>query len=179
MARVKVINRRDLVVRGSAAATLSLLITRWANEAMAQDAAAAAPASPAEAQPAAAAPAAPPAPWQIELRKILGEAKPVEGKIGFEVPETAENGNTVPYSVTVESPMTPENHVRAIHILSTANPLPMVASFKLSVDSGTATVSSRMRLIKSQDVICVVERSDGTFVLGRRPVKVTIGCCGA
>lgn len=178
MARVKVINRRDLVVRGAAATALSLLITRWTSGAMAQDAAAAAT-IPAEAQPAAAAPAAPPAPWQIELRKILGEAKPVDGKIGFEVPETAENGNTVPYSVTVDSPMTLENHVRAIHILSTANPLPMVASFKLSIDSGTATVSSRMRLIKSQDVICVVERSDGTFVIGRRPIKVTIGCCGA
>lgn len=178
MARVKVINRRDLVVRGSAAATLAMLIARWSTGAVAQDAVAA-PVAPAEAQPAAAAPATPPAPWQIELRKILGEAKPVDGKIGFEVPETAENGNTVPYSVTVDSPMTPENHVRAIHILSTANPLPMVASFKLSIDTGTATVSSRMRLIKSQDVICVVERSDGTFVLGRRPIKVTIGCCGA
>lgn len=178
MARVKVINRRDLVVRGSAAATLALLIARWSTGAVAQDASAA-PVAPAETKPAAAAPAQPPAPWQIELKKILGEAKPVDGKIGFEAPETAENGNTVPYSVTVESPMTPENHVRAIHILSTANPLPMVASFKLSVDSGTATVSSRMRLIKSQDVICVVERSDGSFVLGRRAVKVTIGCCGA
>lgn len=177
MARVKVTNRRDLLVRGSAAAALSLLISRWATGAVAQDAAAAV--APSEAQAATAAPVAPPAPWQIELRKILGEAKPVEGKIGFEVPDTAENGNTVPYSVTVDSPMTTANHVRAIHILSTANPLPMVASFKLSLDSGTASVSSRMRLIKSQDVICVVERSDGTFVIGRRPVKVTIGCCGA
>lgn len=178
MARVKVINRRDLVVRGCAAVALSTVIARWSSGAVAQDAVAAAP-SPADAQPAAAAPATPPAPWQIELKKILGEAKPVEGKIGFEAPETAENGNTVPYSVTVDSPMTPDNHVRAIHILSTANPLPMVASFKLSVDSGTASVSSRMRLIKSQDVICVVERSDGTFVIGKRPIKVTIGCCGA
>lgn len=176
MPRLNVINRRDMVVCGSAAAAVSLLITRWAAAAMAQDAAG----TPPGAADAAAAKAAtpPPAPWQVELRKLLGEAKPIEGKIGFEVPETAENGNTVPYSVAVDSPMTEENHVRAIHILSTANPLPMVASFKLSVDSGTATVSSRMRLIKSQDVICLVERSDGAFVIGRRTVKVTIGCCG-
>jgi sulfur-oxidizing protein SoxY len=116
--------------------------------------------------------------WQLAVRKIMGEAKPSEGKITLELPEIAENGNTVPFSVLVESPMTEKEHVKAIHMISTANPEPTVATFGLTPLSGKAAVSSRMRLARTQDVISIAELSDGRFLMAKRSVKVTIGGCG-
>jgi sulfur-oxidizing protein SoxY len=116
--------------------------------------------------------------WELAVRKILGEAKPIDGKITVELPEIAENGNTVPFSISVDSPMTDKDHVKAIHIVATSNPQPGVATFRLSPQSGKAAVASRMRLQRTQDVITIAELSDGRFLMTRRPVKVTIGGCG-
>lgn len=116
--------------------------------------------------------------WEAAMKKIIGDAKPVEGKIVLDMPEIAENGNTVPFSVSVESPMTDAEHVKAVHILSTGNPQPAVASFHFTPASGKAAVSSRMRLAKTQDVVGLAELSDGQFAMVRRNVKVTIGGCG-
>jgi sulfur-oxidizing protein SoxY len=116
--------------------------------------------------------------WELAVRKILGEAKPIEGKITVELPEIAENGNTVPFSISVDSPMTDKDHVKAIHIVATSNPQPGVATFRLSPQSGKAMVASRMRLQRTQDVITIAELSDGRFLMARRPVKVTLGGCG-
>jgi sulfur-oxidizing protein SoxY len=117
-------------------------------------------------------------PWELAVRKILGEAKPSDGKFTIELPEIAENGNTVPFTVSVQSPMTEKEHVKAIHIIATANPQPGVATFRLTPLSGKATVSSRLRLARTQDVIGIAELSDGRFLMVKRPVKVTIGGCG-
>jgi sulfur-oxidizing protein SoxY len=116
--------------------------------------------------------------WEQAVRKILGDAKPSDGKITMELPEIAENGNTVPFTVSVDSPMTDKDHVKAIHVLATANPQPGVATFRLSPISGKATIASRMRLQRTQDVITIAELSDGRFLMAKRPVKVTIGGCG-
>jgi sulfur-oxidizing protein SoxY len=74
--------------------------------------------------------------------------------------------------------MTDKDHVKAIHVLATANPQPGVATFRLSPISGKATIASRMRLQRTQDVITIAELSDGRFLMAKRPVKVTIGGCG-
>lgn len=112
------------------------------------------------------------------LKKVMGEAKPVDGKITLDLPEIAENGNTVPFTLSVESPMTEDNYVKALHILASANPQADVASFTFTPMSGKAAASSRMRLAKTQDVVAVAELSDGKFLLAKRTVKVTIGGCG-
>jgi sulfur-oxidizing protein SoxY len=116
--------------------------------------------------------------WQQMLKNLVGDAKPVEGKVTLELPEIAENGNTVPLTVSVDSPMTPEDYVRAIHVIATENPQPGVATFRFSPLSGKASAASRMRLARTQEVIGLAELSDGRFLLGRRSVKVTIGGCG-
>jgi sulfur-oxidizing protein SoxY len=112
------------------------------------------------------------------LKTILGDAKPAEAKVNLDLPEIAENGNTVPFGVSVESPMTDQDYVKAVHVVATGNPRPEVASFSLTPLSGKASISSRMRLGKTQDVIVVAEMSDGKFYTGKRTVKVTIGGCG-
>ena len=117
--------------------------------------------------------------WEQAVKKVLGEAKPIEGKqLTLELPEIAENGNTVPFTVSVDSPMSEADNVKVIHILATANPQPGVAVFRFSPLSGKATVAGRMRLARTQDVISIAELSDGRFLMTKRNVKVTIGGCG-
>jgi sulfur-oxidizing protein SoxY len=112
------------------------------------------------------------------LKKVLGDATASESGITLEVPEIAENGNTVPFTLAVENPMTEANFVKTLHIFATGNPQVGVASYHFTPASGKAAVSSRMRLARTQDVIAVAALSDGKFLLGKRNVKVTIGGCG-
>jgi len=113
-------------------------------------------------------------------RKLLGDlvkVAPKAGKVKIDAPEIAENGNAVPVTVTVDSPMSPTDHVRAIHIIADRNPQPGVASFMLSPDNGKAEVQLRMRMAESQNVIVVAELSDGSAWTATREVKVTVGGC--
>jgi sulfur-oxidizing protein SoxY len=117
--------------------------------------------------------------WEEAVKKIAGDAKPAaDNRFTFELPEIAENGNMVPFTIGIDGPMTDKDHVRAIHVIATANPQPSVASFHFTPLSGRATVASRMRLARTQDVVGLAAMSDGRFLLTRRPVKVTIGGCG-
>ena len=117
-------------------------------------------------------------PWEALVKKILGEAKPVDGKLVIDMAEIAENGNTVPFTVGVDSPMTDKDYVKAIHLISTANPRPEVVVFRFTPATGVAKAESRMRLVGTQVVIAIAELSDGRFLMARRPVKVTVGGCG-
>lgn len=96
----------------------------------------------------------------------------------MELPEIAENGNTVPYTVRVESPMTDAQYVKAVHLLAPGNPLPQISSFFFTPQSGRAVVSSRMRLAQTQEVLVFAEMSDATFYAAKRPIRVTVGGCG-
>lgn len=116
--------------------------------------------------------------FEKALAAVLGSRTPEEGKIGMDMPEFAENGNTVPYKIEVESPMTDADYVTRLHLLSTANPQPTVATFHFTPLSGRAAVTGRMRLARSQDVVAVAETSTGALLIGTVPVKVTIGGCG-
>jgi sulfur-oxidizing protein SoxY len=117
--------------------------------------------------------------WQEALKKIVGDGQPTSSaRLTFDLPEIAENGNMVPFTVNVESPMTDKDHVKAIHILATENPQPNVASFRFTPLSGRASVASRMRLARTQEVIGLAELGDGRFFMTRRSVRVTISGCG-
>jgi sulfur-oxidizing protein SoxY len=110
--------------------------------------------------------------------KLVGNAVPLEGKISVDLPETADNGNFVPITIAIDSPMTDADHVRAIHLLSTANPHAHVATFHLFPLNAVARVQSRMRLAKTQDVIVLAETSRGDMLISTTSVKVLIGGCG-
>jgi len=116
-----------------------------------------------------------------DANKLLGElvkSQPKAGKVTIRTLEIAENGNTVPVTVTVDSPMSATDFVKAIHVVSDGNPLPAVASFMLSPASGKAEVYFRMRMAATQNIIAVAEMSDGSSWSAAREVKVTIGGCG-
>ena len=112
------------------------------------------------------------------LSKLTGGRPTKEGRVKLKLPPIAENGNTVPMTVTVDSPMTDSDYVKTVHVVADANPGPHVASFHFTPMSGKAQVTTRIRMIKSQNVIAVAEMSDGTLYKTVRNVKVTIGGCG-
>ena len=112
------------------------------------------------------------------VEEFTGGAEVGTGGITLTTPEIAENGNTVPFSVSVDSPMTDSDHVKTVHVFATKNPNPSVVSFNFTPASGKAEATSRMRLGSTQDVIAVAEMSDGKFYMTKTQVKVTIGGCG-
>ncbi len=112
------------------------------------------------------------------VMKLIGDTKPVDGKITLDLPQIAENGNTVPIGVAVDSPMTADNYVKAVHLFADGNPTPAVASLYFTPMSGKAEASSRMRMAGTQNVIAVAEMSDGKVFRASQEVKVTIGGCG-
>lgn len=116
--------------------------------------------------------------WEVAIRAVTGGGVLVNGRMAFDVPEIAENGNVIPFSLAVESPMTEQDHVRAVHIFATGNPVPLIATFRFNLEAGRAAVTSRMRLAKTQDVIAVAELGNSTFYGARKTIKVTIGGCG-
>ena len=112
------------------------------------------------------------------IRKLSGGKALKGGLITLELPHIAENGNTVPLSIEVESPMTDPDHVKTVHIFADGNPAPEVASFHFSPANGLAKTSIRIRLAKTQSIIAVAEMSDGSIFQATSEVKVTIGGCG-
>jgi sulfur-oxidizing protein SoxY len=117
--------------------------------------------------------------FKDDFARLVGAATPIEGKIAVDLPDIAENGNFVPITMAVDSPMTEADHVTAIHLLSTANPVAHVATFRLSPINAVARVQSRMRLAKTQDVIVLAELSGGDMLISTTLVKVTIGGCAS
>ncbi|MFM2042031.1 MAG: thiosulfate oxidation carrier protein SoxY [Pseudomonadota bacterium] len=113
----------------------------------------------------------------VALARLIGDRVPQAGRVTLTVPALAENGNAVPLTVAVESPMVADDHVRAVHILSDGNPEAHVASFGLTPAAGRAEVATRMRLAKTQTVLAVAEMSDGSVWMAQAAVEVTVGGC--
>ncbi|MEP9396992.1 thiosulfate oxidation carrier protein SoxY [Aminobacter sp. DSM 24754] len=117
-----------------------------------------------------------------EVSKLIadftGGKEPQSGKITLTAPEIAENGNTVPISVEVESAMEGDDMVDQVLILADGNPSPDVAKFSFTALSGSAAATTRMRLAKTQNVIAVAKMADGSVYMDKKEVKVTIGGCG-
>src|SRR3989442_6485200 len=120
---------------------------------------------------------APAAATEEAIRKMVGSARINRGKVKLDLPPLIENGNTVPLAVTVDSPMTEANHVRAIHVFTEKNPQPYVVSFHLGPRAGRAKVATRVRLADSPSVVAICELSDGTFWSDRADVVVTLAAC--
>lgn len=96
-----------------------------------------------------------------------------------EMPLIAEDGGSVPISVEVKSPMTPEHHVKAIYILSEKNPRPLNVKINLTPAAGQAYVATNLRLADSGPVRAVAEMSDGSLLMLARDVRVTVAGCAA
>ncbi len=99
------------------------------------------------------------------------------GRVKLEMPQLAENGNSVAMKVSVDSPMSASDHVKSIHLFSDRNPQRNMAVFYLGPRAGRAEIVSRVRLAGSQRVTALAEMSDGTFWSGFSDVIVTLSAC--
>jgi sulfur-oxidizing protein SoxY len=111
------------------------------------------------------------------VHAVIGEAPVKKGKVKLDLPPLVENGNSVPCTVAVESPMTAADYVKAIHIFNEKNPQPNVISVKLGPRAGRASFSTRIRLADSQTVTAIAELSDGSFWSDDIDVIVTLAAC--
>jgi sulfur-oxidizing protein SoxY len=118
-----------------------------------------------------------PASMRAAIRRVVGEAPVTKGRLKIDLPPLIENGNAVSLTVAVESPMSVEDHVKAIHVFTEKNPQPNVISVQLGPRAGRATFSSRIRLADSQKVIAIAQMSDGSFWSDEIEVIVTLAAC--
>jgi sulfur-oxidizing protein SoxY len=109
---------------------------------------------------------------------FTGGATPeLSAAITLDIPSLVENGNTVPVTIAVDSPMTEAAHVRAIALFNQRNPQPQVIEARLGPWSGAARISTRARLADSQRLTAVAALSDGRFLLAEAEVVVTLAAC--
>ena len=118
-----------------------------------------------------------PASLASAIRNVTGGAPVKTGKIKLDMPPLVENGNTVPMTVSVASPMAPEDFVRSIHVFNEKNPQPNIGNFYLGPHAGRAQVSTRIRLADSQKVVAIARLSDGSFWSVSVDVVVTLAAC--
>ncbi len=112
------------------------------------------------------------------MDEVLGKgAKIKPGRVKMELPELAENGNSVPLKLSVESPMTSADHVKAIYVFSERNPVSNVVRFHLGPRSGVARVQTSIRLAATQRITAVAKMSDGSLWSGAADVIVTQAAC--
>ena len=112
------------------------------------------------------------------IKKFTGGKAPAKGRIKLDLPEIAENGNAVPMTVSVESPMTKESYVSDVLVVSEANPRGGVVTFHFTPASGVAEANTRIRLAETQNVVAIAKMNDGSLFMDTKQVKVTIGGCG-
>jgi sulfur-oxidizing protein SoxY len=122
--------------------------------------------------------AATPAETDAEIAKFTGGKTAENGKIAIDLPEIAENGNTVPMAIKIDSPMTAEDYVSEVLVVGDGNPNPGIVKFHLTPAAGRAEIGTRIRLNSTENVIVVAKTSTGKFYAERKVVKVTVGGCG-
>jgi sulfur-oxidizing protein SoxY len=112
------------------------------------------------------------------IKAFTGGKQPTEGKVKLDLPEIAENGNTVPMTVMVESPMTAQSYVAEVLVVGDGNPRGGMATFHFSALSGVAEANTRIRLAATQTITAIARMNDGSLFQATKQVKVTIGGCG-
>jgi sulfur-oxidizing protein SoxY len=111
------------------------------------------------------------------IARLVGSSKVNQGRVKISLPPLVENGHLVPLSVSVDSPMTPADYVKAIHVFTDKNPLPEVISFYLGPGAGRASFSTRVRLADTENAIAIAQMSDGSFWSQSVFVVVTTAAC--
>jgi sulfur-oxidizing protein SoxY len=121
--------------------------------------------------------AATPETMAAAIKQVTGDAAVRTGRVTLDIPPLVENGNTVPLTVSVDSPMTADDHIKAIHVFNEKNPQPHVFNAWLSPANGRALIATRIKLADAQKVVAIAETSKGEFWTAHAEVIVTIAAC--
>jgi sulfur-oxidizing protein SoxY len=112
-----------------------------------------------------------------EVARVVQGRPLIADKMKLEISALAENGFSVPMTVSVESPMTASDHVKTIHVFSEKNPLTNVVRFHLGPRAGKARVSTSIRLADTQRITAIAETSTGALYSAYADVIVTLSAC--
>jgi sulfur-oxidizing protein SoxY len=111
------------------------------------------------------------------IQEITGGKPIIDGKVKLVIPPLVENGNLVVLKLSVDSPMTANDYVKSVHVIAEGNPLPNIFTVHLTPRSGTANITTRVRLADSQTVWAIAQMSDGSFYRGSAETLVTLSAC--
>lgn len=111
------------------------------------------------------------------IKEVTGDASVREGRVILDLPPLIENGNTMPLTVSVESPMTASDYIKAIHVFNEKNPQPHVFDATLGPRNGRAVIGTRIKLGDSQKIVAIAETSKGEFWSASADVIVTLAAC--
>jgi sulfur-oxidizing protein SoxY len=111
------------------------------------------------------------------VQPIVKEAILLNKDLQIEAPLLADNGSLVPIQIQVQSPMSEQDHVTHIYLLSQRNPVTQMAVFQLGPWNGRAEVSTRLRLAGTQEVLALARLSNGEFRYKQMEIIVTESAC--
>lgn len=111
------------------------------------------------------------------IAKIVGSNTIRDGRVRLVIPPLVESGNLVVLKLSIESPMTTNDYVKAVHVVSEANPFPNIFTAYFTPRSGRAELTTRVRLADSQRVWAIAQMSDGSFWQGYADTLVTLSAC--
>jgi sulfur-oxidizing protein SoxY len=112
------------------------------------------------------------------LKENFGERPIKPGRVKLDLAQLAENGNVVPVTIEVESPMSPQDHVTRIFLFSERNPLPRMIEFELGPHNGKARIGARVRVAASQHLLAVAQMNDESLWSATAQIEVTSAACG-
>lgn len=112
------------------------------------------------------------------LKETFGERSIAPGRVKFDLPQLVENGNVVPITIEVESPMSAADYVSRIFLFSERNPLPRMVEFRLGPHNGRARVATRVRVAAPQHLLVVAQMSDESLWSATAQIDVTAAACG-
>lgn len=111
------------------------------------------------------------------IKTAFGDAPRTDGRITMTLPPLAESGNTVPLTVSIDSPMTETDAVKRVLVFANRNPRPLIATMAFGPKAAKAEFSTNIRLSGTQDVITIAEMTDGSIYQAQVRVLVTVGAC--
>jgi sulfur-oxidizing protein SoxY len=111
------------------------------------------------------------------VQPIVKGAPVLKKEVNLEAPILADNGSLVPVQIQVQSPMSAQDHVTHIYLLSQRNPVTQMAVFQLGPWNGLAEVSTRVRLAGTQEVVALARLSNGEFRYSQMEIVVTESAC--
>jgi sulfur-oxidizing protein SoxY len=121
--------------------------------------------------------AAPPDELAAAIKAYTQGAAIVSGKVKLDISPLVDNGNSVPITISVDSPMTATAYVKTIAMFNEKNPQRDVIRVALGPRAGKASVSTRIRLANSQKLVALAQLSDGTWWSHSVDVLVTLAAC--
>lgn len=119
-------------------------------------------------------------PFKELLDEYLSGKKAEDGSsiMTLNIPDAPENGAVVPVEVTVNHPMSADNYISNITVLTTKNKANKAISFDLTPANGIAYLYVNVKMGQTQDVVILAKTNKGKIFKASQTVRVALGGCG-